>query len=115
MLVILYFFWFLQRSIGSDSQGRVTAANNKRQLNENRKPFNFLSLQINTNKGKDAAESSQAQDTGGTSQYKDLVATALSKDLLQNCPVSIEEDGRGEPAVDSSQVLFVANFKSDLI
>lgn len=94
-----------QRSIGSDSQGRVTAANNKRQLNENRKPFNFLSLQINTNKGKDAAESSQAQDTGGTSQYKDLVATALSKDLLQNCPVSIEEDGRGEPAVDSSQIV----------
>ncbi|XP_066489058.1 pericentriolar material 1 protein isoform X2 [Tiliqua scincoides] len=94
-----------QRSIGSDSQGRATAANNKRQLNENRKPFNFLSLQINTNKGKDAAASSQAQDTGGTSQYKDLVTTALSKDLLQNCPVSIEEDGRGEPAVDSSQIV----------
>ncbi|KAJ6668585.1 hypothetical protein lerEdw1_012067 [Lerista edwardsae] len=94
-----------QRSIGSDSQGRATAANNKRQLNENRKPFNFLSLQINTNKSKDAAASSQAQETGGSLQYKDIVTTALSKDLLQNCPVSIEEDGRGEPAVDSSQIV----------
>nr|XP_028600541.1 pericentriolar material 1 protein isoform X11 [Podarcis muralis] len=94
-----------QRSIGSDSQGRATAANNKRQLNESRKPFNFLSLQINTNKGKDAATSSQTQETGGSSQYKDLFTAALSKDLLQNCPVSIEEDGRGEPAVDSSQIV----------
>ncbi|XP_053110484.1 pericentriolar material 1 protein isoform X3 [Hemicordylus capensis] len=94
-----------QRSIGSDSQGRATAANNKRQLNENRKPFNFLSLQINTNKGKDAAASSQAQETVGSLQYKDLFTAALSKDLLQNCPVSIEEDGRGEPAVDSSQIV----------
>uniref|UniRef100_A0A8D0DLC3 Pericentriolar material 1 n=1 Tax=Salvator merianae TaxID=96440 RepID=A0A8D0DLC3_SALMN len=94
-----------QRSIGSDSQGRATAANNKRQLNENRKPFNFLSLQINTNKGKDAAVGSQTQETGGSAQCKDLVTAALSKDLLQNCPVSIEEDGRGEPAVDSSQIV----------
>ncbi|KAL7981927.1 hypothetical protein Chor_000984 [Crotalus horridus] len=91
-----------QRSIGSDSQGRATAANNKRQLNENRKPFNFLSLQINTNKGKDPAVSSQMQETA-SSKYKDLFTAALNKDLLQNCPVSIEEDGRGEPAVDSSQ------------
>uniref|UniRef100_A0A803T7B4 Pericentriolar material 1 n=1 Tax=Anolis carolinensis TaxID=28377 RepID=A0A803T7B4_ANOCA len=94
-----------QRSIGSDSQGRATAANNKRQLNENKKPFNFLSLQINTNKGKDGATSSQTHETSGSSQYKDLITAALSKDLLQNCPVSIEEDGRGEPAVDSSQIV----------
>ncbi|KAM3831791.1 pericentriolar material 1 protein isoform 5-T8 [Vipera latastei] len=94
-----------QRSIGSDSQGRATAANNKRQLNENRKPFNFLSLQINTNKGRDPAVSSQMQETGASSKYKDLFTAALSKDLLQNCPVSIEEDGRGEPAVDSSQIV----------
>ncbi|XP_061440803.1 pericentriolar material 1 protein isoform X3 [Rhineura floridana] len=94
-----------QRSIGSDSQGRATAANNKRQLNENRKPFNFLSLQINTNKGKDATATSQTQEIGGLSQCKDLFTAALSKDLLQNCPVSIEEDGRGEPAVDSSQIV----------
>ncbi|XP_060542774.1 pericentriolar material 1 protein isoform X8 [Pantherophis guttatus] len=94
-----------QRSIGSDSQGRATAANNKRQLNENRKPFNFLSLQINTNKGKETAMSSQIQETGASSKYKDLFTAALNKDLLQNCPVSIEEDGRGEPAVDSSQIV----------
>nr|XP_056711052.1 pericentriolar material 1 protein [Euleptes europaea] len=94
-----------QRSIGSDSQGRATAANNKRQLNGNRKPFNFLSLQINTNKEKDSTSSPQPQETGGSSQYKDLLTAALSKDLLQNCPISIEEDGRGEPAVDSSQIV----------
>ncbi|XP_077461914.1 pericentriolar material 1 protein isoform X2 [Stigmatopora argus] len=43
----------LDESIGSDSQGRVTAANNQRQLaTENKKPFNFLSLHVNTNKSK---------------------------------------------------------------
>lgn len=47
------------------------------------------------------------QETGASSKYKDLFTAALNKDLLQNCPVSIEEDGRGEPAVDSSQVLFL--------
>ncbi|XP_060102403.1 pericentriolar material 1 protein [Heteronotia binoei] len=94
-----------QRSIGSDSQGRATAANNKRQLNENRKPFNFLSLQINTNKGKDATASSQTQETGGSSEYKDLLTASLSKDLLQNCPASIQEGGRGDPPVDSSQIV----------
>uniref|UniRef100_A0A674ILU3 Pericentriolar material 1 n=1 Tax=Terrapene triunguis TaxID=2587831 RepID=A0A674ILU3_9SAUR len=94
-----------QRSIGSDSQGRATAANNKRLLNETRKPFNFLSLQINTNKSKDAATSPQKKETGGSSQCKELFASALSKDFLQNCQVSAQEDGRGEPAMDSSQIV----------
>ncbi|XP_039396215.1 pericentriolar material 1 protein isoform X2 [Mauremys reevesii] len=94
-----------QRSIGSDSQGRATAANNKRQLNETRKPFNFLSLQINTNKSKDAATSSQKKETSGSSQCKELFASALSKDFLQNCQVSVQEDGRGEPAMDSNQIV----------
>uniref|UniRef100_A0A674IIH4 Pericentriolar material 1 n=1 Tax=Terrapene triunguis TaxID=2587831 RepID=A0A674IIH4_9SAUR len=93
------------RSIGSDSQGRATAANNKRLLNETRKPFNFLSLQINTNKSKDAATSPQKKETGGSSQCKELFASALSKDFLQNCQVSAQEDGRGEPAMDSSQIV----------
>ncbi|XP_074084313.1 pericentriolar material 1 protein isoform X7 [Macrotis lagotis] len=93
-----------QRSIGSDSQGRATAANNKRQLAENRKPYNFLSMQINTNKGKDVGSSPQTRETRGSSQCKELFASALSKDLLQNCQVS-EEDGRGEPAMDSSQIV----------
>ncbi|XP_036620137.1 pericentriolar material 1 protein isoform X12 [Trichosurus vulpecula] len=91
-----------QRSIGSDSQGRATAANNKRQLSENRKPYNFLSMQINTNKSKDVGTGLQTRETTGSSQCKELFASALSKDLLQNCQVS-EEDGRGEPAMDSSQ------------
>ncbi|KAB1257790.1 Pericentriolar material 1 protein [Camelus dromedarius] len=93
-----------QRSIGSDSQGRATAANNKRQLSENRKPFNFLPMQINTNKGKDAAPSPQKREMVGSAQCKELFASALSNDLLQNCQVS-EEDGRGEPTMESSQVI----------
>nr|XP_020832399.1 LOW QUALITY PROTEIN: pericentriolar material 1 protein [Phascolarctos cinereus] len=93
-----------QRSIGSDSQGRATAANNRRQLAENRKPHNFLSMQINTNKSKDVGTSPQTREMSGSSQCKELFASALSKDLLQNCQVS-EEDGRGEPAMDSSQIV----------
>ncbi|KAM6267104.1 pericentriolar material 1 protein isoform 2-T2 [Spheniscus humboldti] len=94
-----------QRSIGSDSQGRATAANNKRQLNENKKPFNFLSLQINTNKSKDPASGSQKKESGVSVQCKELFGAALSKDFLQNCQVSAQEDGRGELALDSSQIV----------
>ncbi|XP_020751963.2 pericentriolar material 1 protein isoform X17 [Odocoileus virginianus] len=93
-----------QRSIGSDSQGRATAANNKRQLSENRKPFNFLPMQINTNKSKDATASPQKREMIGSAQCKELFASALSNDFLQNCRVS-EEDGRGEPAMESSQIV----------
>ncbi|XP_074722433.1 pericentriolar material 1 protein isoform X19 [Strix uralensis] len=92
-----------QRSIGSDSQGRATAANNKRQLNENKKPFNFLSLQINTNKSKDLASGSQKKESGVSVQCKELFGAAVSKDFLQNCQVSAQEDGRREAAMDSSQ------------
>ncbi|KAM3672754.1 pericentriolar material 1 protein isoform 12-T13 [Ammospiza maritima maritima] len=92
-----------QRSIGSDSQGRATAANNKRQLNENKKPFNFLSLQINTNKSKDPASGSQKKEGGVPAQCKELFGAALSKDFLQNCQASAQEDGRGEQTMDSSQ------------
>ncbi|XP_010000778.1 PREDICTED: pericentriolar material 1 protein [Chaetura pelagica] len=94
-----------QRSIGSDSQGRATAANNKRQLNENKKPFNFLSLQINTNKSKDAASGSQKKESGVSLQSKDLFGAARSKDSLQNCQVSAQEGGREESAMDSSQIV----------
>ncbi|XP_036911142.1 pericentriolar material 1 protein isoform X12 [Sturnira hondurensis] len=93
-----------QRSIGSDSQGRATAANNKRQLGENRKPFNCLPLQINTNKSREAATSPPKREGPGSAQCKELFASALSNDLLQNCQVS-EEDGRGEPAMESSQMV----------
>ncbi|KAM7053010.1 pericentriolar material 1 protein isoform 14-T15 [Acridotheres tristis] len=94
-----------QRSIGSDSQGRATAANNKRQLNENKKPFNFLSLQINTNKSKDPASGSQKKESGVSAPCKELFGAALSKDFLQNCQVSAQEDARGEQAMDSSQIV----------
>ncbi|XP_040452740.1 pericentriolar material 1 protein isoform X19 [Falco naumanni] len=92
-----------QRSIGSDSQGRATAANNKRQLNENKKTFNSLSLQINTNKSKDPASGSPKKETGIPVQCKESFGGALSKDFLQNCQASVQEDGRGQPAMDSSQ------------
>nr|XP_033799925.1 pericentriolar material 1 protein isoform X4 [Geotrypetes seraphini] len=91
-----------QRSIGSDSQGRATAANNKRQLSENRRTFNLLPLQINTNKGKDVT-SPPKKEISGPSQCKDF-ASVLSQDSLQNYQVSVE-DGRGEPAIDSGQVV----------
>ncbi|XP_063012067.1 pericentriolar material 1 protein isoform X4 [Melospiza melodia melodia] len=94
-----------QRSIGSDSQGRATAANNKRQLNENKKPFNFLSLQINTNKSKDPASGSQKKEGGLPAQCKELFGAALNKDFLQNCQASAQEDGRGEQTMDSSQIV----------
>ncbi|XP_064274053.1 pericentriolar material 1 protein isoform X2 [Passer domesticus] len=94
-----------QRSIGSDSQGRATAANNKRQLNENKKPFNFLSLQINTNKSKDPTSGSQKKEGEVSAQRKELFGAALSKDFLQNCQASAQEDGRGEQAMDSSQIV----------
>ncbi|XP_051646215.1 pericentriolar material 1 protein isoform X19 [Manacus candei] len=94
-----------QRSIGSDSQGRATAANNKRQLNESKKPFNFLSMQINTNKSKDPASGSQKKESGVSAQCKELFGAALSKDFLQNCQVSTQEVGRGEQMMDSSQIV----------
>uniref|UniRef100_S4RUX7 Pericentriolar material 1 protein C-terminal domain-containing protein n=1 Tax=Petromyzon marinus TaxID=7757 RepID=S4RUX7_PETMA len=40
-----------ERSIGSDSQGRATAANNQRQPTESRKPFRFLQQQVSTTSG----------------------------------------------------------------
>ncbi|XP_021250876.1 pericentriolar material 1 protein isoform X3 [Numida meleagris] len=94
-----------QRSIGSDSQGRATAANNKRQLNESKKPFNFLSLQINTNKSKDPGSGSQKKESGEPLQCKELFGAALNKDFLQNGQLSVQEDGRGETTMDSSQIV----------
>ncbi|XP_015717677.1 pericentriolar material 1 protein isoform X9 [Coturnix japonica] len=94
-----------QRSIGSDSQGRATAANNKRQLNESKKPFNFLSLQINTNKSKGPVSGSQKKESGESLQCKELFGAALNKDFLQNGQLSVQEDGRGEPTMDSSQIV----------
>ncbi|NXI40990.1 PCM1 protein, partial [Galbula dea] len=66
--------------------------------------INFSDLdQINTNKSKDPASGSQKKESGVSVQCKELFGAALSKDFLQNCQVSAREDGRGEPAMDSSQ------------
>lgn len=108
----------LQRSIGSDSQGRVTAANNQRQLSsESRKPFNFLPLHVNTNKSRDSSASAPpATTTGG----KEAKKQSLGKDLFAPVPVvpvkqpyeaertsgGPRVEGRGESAIDSSQVSF---------
>ncbi|XP_078799448.1 pericentriolar material 1 protein-like isoform X12 [Oryzias latipes] len=53
-----------ERSIGSDSQGRVTAANNQRQFaGEAKKPHNFLPLHVNTNKSKELLHPSASAPT----------------------------------------------------
>uniref|UniRef100_A0A3B4GEU1 Pericentriolar material 1 n=2 Tax=Haplochromini TaxID=319058 RepID=A0A3B4GEU1_9CICH len=87
-----------ERSIGSDSQGRVTAANNQRQLAvENKKPYNFLPLHVNTNKSKELLPpSSSAPATP--------VITKETKNT-DRLPSSHREHGRGEPRIDSSQVV----------
>ncbi|NWJ02582.1 PCM1 protein, partial [Crypturellus undulatus] len=46
---------------------------------------------------------SQKKESGGSLQCKELFGAALSKDFLQNCQISNQEDGRGEPAMDSNQ------------
>ncbi|NXM58712.1 PCM1 protein, partial [Illadopsis cleaveri] len=66
--------------------------------------INFSDLdQINTNKSKDPASGSQKKESGVSAQCKELFGAAVSKDFLQNCPVSAQEDGRGEQTMDSSQ------------
>uniref|UniRef100_A0A6I8T1H3 Pericentriolar material 1 n=1 Tax=Xenopus tropicalis TaxID=8364 RepID=A0A6I8T1H3_XENTR len=93
-----------QRSIGSDSQGRATAANNKRQLADNRKPFNFLPLQLNTNKEK-SSKSPPKRESSTISSTKDFLASAFNKDFLSNSQAFLEEESQREPAIDSSQVV----------
>jgi len=48
---------------------------------------------------------SQKKESGEPLQCKELFGAALNKDFLQNGQLSIQEDGRGEPTMDSSQVL----------
>ncbi|XP_041958487.1 pericentriolar material 1 protein isoform X5 [Alosa sapidissima] len=101
-----------ERSIGSDSQGRVTAANNQRQLAENKKPFNFLPLHVNTNKSKEAPVTATPSTLGGKEPKKQ----SPGRDLFAPVPTSSKEAfgpdrggpmeaGQGEPTIDSSQVV----------
>ncbi|KFP36607.1 Pericentriolar material 1 protein, partial [Chlamydotis macqueenii] len=74
------------------------------ELEKLKQRINFSDLdQINTNKSKDPASGSQKKESGVSVQCKELFGAALSKDFLQNCQVSAQEGGRGEPAMDSSQ------------
>ncbi|XP_010889893.2 pericentriolar material 1 protein isoform X2 [Esox lucius] len=111
-----------ERSIGSDSQGRVTAANNQRQLAaENKKPFNFLPLHVNTNKSREAPSASApstpsvvatAKKQSPGSVRREAFAPSLpGKDLpglgrgAERLPPPSVDDGRDDPNIDSSQVV----------
>uniref|UniRef100_A0A672ZLB4 Pericentriolar material 1 n=1 Tax=Sphaeramia orbicularis TaxID=375764 RepID=A0A672ZLB4_9TELE len=113
-----------ERSIGSDSQGRVTAANNQRQLaGENKKPYNFLPLHVNTNKSKELLPpSSSAPATPAITKETKKQSPGLRDTLAPVVPVKDtprlscggidralptvhREYGRGEARIDSSQVV----------
>ncbi|KTF71930.1 hypothetical protein cypCar_00038670, partial [Cyprinus carpio] len=103
----------IQRSIGSDSQGRVTAANNQRQLStEAKKPFNFLPIHLNTNKSKEPPASTSTP--GGKEPKKQ----SHGKELFAPVPAVVKEpfsldsaqrfgleDEKAELCIDSSQVV----------
>uniref|UniRef100_A0A8C2AA79 Pericentriolar material 1 n=1 Tax=Cyprinus carpio TaxID=7962 RepID=A0A8C2AA79_CYPCA len=100
-----------ERSIGSDSQGRVTAANNQRQLStEAKKPFNFLPIHLNTNKSKEPPASTSTP--GGKEPKKQ----SPGKELFAPVPAVVKEpfsldsaqrfgleDEKAELCIDSSQ------------
>ncbi|XP_044046674.1 pericentriolar material 1 protein isoform X2 [Siniperca chuatsi] len=112
-----------ERSIGSDSQGRVTAANNQRQLaGENKKPYNFLPLHVNTNKSRELlppsssapatpaiSKETKKQSPGLRDTLTPLVpikdTPRLSRGGTERGPLAPREYGRGEPRIDSSQVV----------
>ncbi|XP_034543216.1 pericentriolar material 1 protein isoform X3 [Notolabrus celidotus] len=112
-----------ERSIGSDSQGRVTAANNQRQLpGENKKPYNFLPLHVNTNKSKEPlppslsapttpaiTKETKKQSPGLRDTLTPLLPTKdtprPSRVGTERGPSAHREYGRGEPRIDSSQVV----------
>ncbi|XP_063739856.1 pericentriolar material 1 protein isoform X3 [Eleginops maclovinus] len=112
-----------ERSIGSDSQGRATAANNQRQLaGENKKPYNFVPLHVNTNKSKELLHPSSSapatpaitketkkQGPGLRDTLTPLVPSKevqrFSRGSTERGPLAHREYGRGEPRLDSSQVV----------
>lgn len=122
-------FFLPQRSIGSDSQGRVTAANNQRQLaGENKKPYNFLPLHVNTNKSRELLPpSSSAPATPAITKetkkqipgHRDTLATLLphkdtprpSRGRAERDPLLQRDYEREAPRIDRSQVgiLFLLN------
>lgn len=123
--VMIFVVWSLvnQRSIGSDSQGRVTAANNQRQLDgENKKPFNYLPLHVNTNKSKEMLHPSASAPTTpavtketkkqspGRRETLSPVGPRKESPRMSRCGtdrglLTQREYGRLEPKIDSSQVM----------
>ncbi|XP_071024697.1 pericentriolar material 1 protein-like isoform X1 [Oncorhynchus clarkii lewisi] len=111
-----------ERSVGSDSQGRVTAANNQRELAaENKKPFKFLPLHVNTNKSREApSASAPATPSVAATAKKQSPGLGLRDAFTPSQPsndtprlgrgaerglLPPREDGRGELSIDSSQVV----------
>ncbi|XP_042167913.1 pericentriolar material 1 protein-like isoform X4 [Oncorhynchus tshawytscha] len=111
-----------ERSIGSDSQGRVTAANNQRELAaENKKPFKFLPLHVNTNKSREAPSASAPTTPSVAATAKKQSPGLGLRDAFTTSQPSNDtprlgrgaergllpprEDGRGELSIDSSQVV----------
>ncbi|XP_034739477.1 pericentriolar material 1 protein isoform X5 [Etheostoma cragini] len=112
-----------ERSIGSDCQGRATAANNQRQFaGDNKKAYNFLPLHVNTNKSKQQLHPSSSapatpaitketkkQSQGLRDTLTPLVPTKdmprLSRGGTERGPVAHREYGREELRIDSSQVV----------
>uniref|UniRef100_A0A8C5LUT3 Pericentriolar material 1 n=1 Tax=Leptobrachium leishanense TaxID=445787 RepID=A0A8C5LUT3_9ANUR len=94
-----------QQSIGSDSQGRATAANNKRQLSDTRKPFNFLPLQLNTNKDKTSPSPPKRETSTSTSTLpKEFLSPTFKKEILPSYQAARDEVIE-EQVIDSSQVV----------
>ncbi|XP_020352755.1 pericentriolar material 1 protein isoform X5 [Oncorhynchus kisutch] len=111
-----------ERSVGSDSQGRVTAANNQRELAaENKKPFKFLPLHVNTNKSREAPSASAPATPSVAATAKKQSPGLGFRDAFTPSQPSNDtprlgrgaergllpprEDGRGELSIDSSQVV----------
>ncbi|RXN30709.1 pericentriolar material 1 [Labeo rohita] len=103
-----------ERSIGSDSQGRVTAANNQRQLStEAKKPFNFLPIHLNTNKSKEPTASTSSTPGGkepkkqspGKEQFAPVPAVVKEPFSLDGAQRFGLEDEKAELSIDSSQVV----------
>uniref|UniRef100_A0A8C8BVY0 Pericentriolar material 1 protein C-terminal domain-containing protein n=1 Tax=Oncorhynchus tshawytscha TaxID=74940 RepID=A0A8C8BVY0_ONCTS len=111
-----------ERSVGSDSQGRVTAANNQRELAaENKKPFKFLPLHVNTNKSREAASAPTTPSVAATAKKQSPgLGLGLREAFTPSLPsndtprqgrraerglLHSREDGRGELSIDSSQVV----------
>lgn len=97
----------------------MTAANNQRQLAaENKKPYNFLPLHVNTNKSRDLlGPSSSAPATPAISQEMKRQSSRLSTPLvpMKDAPCltrgvndrgtrAKRESARGDQKIDSSQV-----------